>query len=371
MMKRGFIFCVGVFMIFRLSAQETASEDLLTRASGEFNLGHFVGIPRILTDSATRKMSKEQKVRAFSILSQTYLVLDKPALADSSYLELLRADPEYIASEDKDAIDVVFLSQKFTTRPVFTPHARLGLPFAWSSTIVSNSTSPVPTDVSQFLRPGFQFGVGMDWNITDQWSLGTEGVLSFRSYRKQVSGISDGDDINVIDKQTWVDIPLYVKFSDDKGKWRPFGYAGVALNLLIGSRATIDFVNRSSSQGQESPEAGPDIRVNPSRYLINRSLVIGGGVKYKIGKNYVFADLRYMYGMTNITKPEGVYYRTQGDNPQALVEELTKYQYVFDFLSINSVTISVGYVLPIYQPRMIKRATTKKVAKRLSETTKE
>lgn len=39
-----------------------------------------------------------------------------------------------------------------------------------------------------------------------------------------------------MERQNWFDVPLYIKYSDDSGKIRPFGYTGFAFNFLISSR---------------------------------------------------------------------------------------------------------------------------------------
>ncbi len=347
-----------------LKAQETTVDDVLNRANEAFSVGHFSTVRLILSDSLTRKMSSEQKQRAFMMLAQVYLILDKPNTADSSYLLLLRANPEFVPTPETDPIDIVYLSQKFTTRPLFTPHARLGMPLSWATNLFSTNTSSLPTSTSQSLRPNIEFGAGIEWNYNDHLSIGTEGVLSFRSYRKRVTGISLHDEVSIIDKQIWADVPLYIKYSDSKGKWRPYGYAGAALNLLLSSRATLGFVNRSPSLGVETPEEGVDVNTTDSRYFINRSLLFGAGVKYKYGKDFFFAEMRYMAGLNNQTKPDKIYVR--GDDG-VLVPEATKYQYVFGLFRLNAVSVSVGYIRPIYQPRVIKRVSTKQVMRKINK----
>ncbi|MCU0420599.1 MAG: PorT family protein [Cyclobacteriaceae bacterium] len=347
-----------------LQAQETTVDDVLNRATEAFSVGHFSTVRLMLSDSLTRKMSNEQKQRTFAMLAQVYLILDKPRTADSCYLLLLRANPEFVPTPETDPIDIVYLSQKFTTRPLFTPHVRLGMPLAWATNLFSTNTSSLATDASQSVRPNVEFGAGIEWNYNDHFSIGTEALLSFRSYGKRITGISLHDEVNIIDKQSWVDVPLYLKYSDSKGKWRPYGYAGAALNLLLSSRATIGFINRSPSLGVETPEEGVDVNTTDSRYLINRSLLLGAGVKYKYGKDFFFAEVRYMAGLNNQTKPDQVYVR--GDEG-TLVPEATKYQYVFGLFRLNAVSISVGYVRPIYQPRVIKRASTKQVMRKINK----
>jgi len=76
-------------------------------------------------------------------------------------------------------------------------------------------------------------------------------------------------------------------------------------------------------------------------------LVFGGGVKYKIGRDFVYADLRYMAGLSNFTKPDKNYYANDGTFDPAI----TNYQYVSDFFRMDNLSLSFGYIHPIYDPR--------------------
>src|SRR5258708_1919531 len=102
-------FLIGQFTI--ASAQNIECEQTLDQASNEFNAGHFYGIPSLLKSCIEKNaFTNEQQVRAYLLLCQTYLIIDDPIAAEDSYLKLLKADPEYVATDEKDPIDVVFLS---------------------------------------------------------------------------------------------------------------------------------------------------------------------------------------------------------------------------------------------------------------------
>ena len=114
----------------------------LSHAESEFSAGHFYAIPSILQKCLQGQgFSREQKVRAYLLLSQVYLVIDDPIAAEDSYLKLLKAEPEYVADENKDPIDVVYLSKKFTATPIFTPHLRAGVNTTFFRSIYSISYS--------------------------------------------------------------------------------------------------------------------------------------------------------------------------------------------------------------------------------------
>lgn len=86
------IFISVIFLLFfnPMLAQDKDCEQILSEADHEFSSGRFYGIPELLKSCLDGGFTNEQKVRAYLILTQTYLILDNPKAADDSYLKLLR-----------------------------------------------------------------------------------------------------------------------------------------------------------------------------------------------------------------------------------------------------------------------------------------
>jgi hypothetical protein len=360
----------GVFFIGFLGsagAQSNECELTLSQAAEEFNAGHFYGIPSLLRSCIERnELTSEQRVRAYLLLCQAYLIIDDPIAAEDSYLKLLKADPEYVATNEKDPVDVVYLSKKFTSTPIFTPHIRLGGSTSLYRTIYDLNTQSRPDKVNHTLRPGFLFGAGVDWNINDNVSICVNANLSYRAFRTVRSQISLLDILTVTEKQFWFDVPVFLKYSDNKGRFRPFGYIGAALNVLLSSNASMQLVN-ANADGSQTNSLGPDVSLKYLRNTINRSLVIGGGVRYKVGKDFLFADLRYMPGLSNLAK-EGMY-STDPAHPQTPKElesndALSRYRYVDSAFRLDNLALSIGYIKPLYNPRKVKYARGAKSAAR-------
>lgn len=351
-------FYISLMLLMALSPawsqEEGDCQASLNRANAEFEAGRFYGLPSILKTCLDNGFSNEQKVRAYLLLTQTYLILDDPIAAEDSYLKLLQADPEYVATPEKDPIDVVYLSKKFTATPRFTPHFRAGTNTAWTRIIREFNTDPyseVTTD--SYLRPGFQIGAGIDWNMTDNWSISTGLSFSGRSFRKVKQNISGDDELTIIEKQTWIDIPFYLKYQKSVGKIRPFGYVGYSLNLLVGYRVSLNGVDNSPSLGNtQSPVSGADERLLSKRNFFNQSIITGGGFKYKLGKDFLYVDLRYAAGLTNLVRADLNAY-DPSDNT-ALDNDVTTYRWVSDLFRMDNLSLSVGYIRPIYDPRKIR-----------------
>lgn len=356
LMKRRLLFFGLLSVLFSVScvaqeanpSKDTDCEQILIQADDEFNAGRFYGLPALLKPCLDNgNFSNEQKVRAYLLLTQAYLILDDPIAADDSYLKLLRADPEYVANTARDPIDVYYLSKKFTSVPIFTPHLRIGLNTSFPRTIYNISTSGTPLETKNILKIGFQVGGGVDWNLNNHWSISAEGNYSYKAFKRETDGFFDADEQVIVEKQNWFDIPMYVKYSDDSGKIRPFGYAGFAINLLISARGPDWLLKNNSSDGSAIETTDKAEVLTSKRNFINRSLVIGGGAKYKIGKDFIYADVRYMAGISNLTNTENNYYLKDGTFDPAIA----KYGEVSDLFTLDNLSLSFGYIHPIYNPR--------------------
>jgi WD40 repeat protein len=246
LMRRHRLFFLSLIIITlsstALKAQNTQPaatdcEQILIQADDEFNAGRYYGIPSLLQNCLDKgNFSNEQQVRAYLLLAQAYLILDDPIAADDSYLKLLKADPEFEASMSQHPIDIYYLSKKFIATPIFTPHVRIGLNTSLPRTIYDINTSGTTLTGNDVLKVGVQAGIGVDWNIDTHWSLCIEGNYAYKAFKQDNEYFFDLDQQSIVEKQNWLDIPMYIKYADDSGKIRPFGYAGFAVNLLWSAR---------------------------------------------------------------------------------------------------------------------------------------
>ena len=356
------------------AAPDISCDQKISHAEAEFNAGHFYAIPAILKDCLEPgALSREQSVRAFLVLCQAYLLIDDPTAAEDSYLKLLNSDPEFVPNEKDHPIDIVYLSKKFTSRPIFTPHFRFGVNTSFFRSIYSSSTEPYGVTTKNPIKVGIQLGGGLDWNIDDNFSLCVEIDFATRGYERLQTSTQSPDASSIIASQTWIDLPLYVKYNFSLNeKIRPFGYMGIALNYLLSASNQFSYTDVKPGGNQQVAE-GPSEQVKYQRNLLNRSFLIGGGVRYKIGKDFVYADLRYMAGMTNIAIENQVFYADPstvdpaqiGDPNHYLSPNVTKYHYVSDLFRLDNLSLTIGFVKPLYDPRKIKKARTKSVSRNI------
>lgn len=350
-------------------------EKVLNDATEEFNAGHFYSIPVILKPCIDNGFTKEQRQRAYLLLTQTYLLLEDPVSAELSYLKVLKANPEYITDPNRDPIEVVYLSKKFTADPSFLFSIRMGGNTSPIQVIQSRSTSGINDTKQYFLKFGWQAGIGIEWNITDNISFSTELGYSLTGYRFEKQNNFHRDTQEFMDRQTWMNLPLSFKYTDASGKYRPYGYVGYGAHFLLTDKASIKIFNedQNSTGGEVSTQSSesPALNFITKRNRLNYSLFLGGGIKYKRGLDYVFFDVRYAFGLTNVTKSESYadYAGIGSDYSQNNVLESSaatwRWGHVDDFLRMDNLSISIGYVHPFYKPRKMKKAKTKSVLRKI------
>lgn len=331
----------------KVFAQSSTCSEVLVDARSSFEAGHLYSIPAMLKPCLDNGFDKGQKIQAYWLLARTYLLIDDPISAEDSYLKLLRLDPEYNIDEDLDPIDLVYLSNKFTTTPIFVLFAKVGTNFI-SPQVIHN----FGMDNTQLLNEeytsltGFHVSAGGEYNASDKFSFGLE--FMFSQSRYNYSNTFFNNDFQTLDEQlTFFNIPVYVKYRLKFNKIRPYLYAGYSSDFLLSSTGSAELLDRVSSvspgeEVAEFPVTGPDISLTQQRRFYNSSIFAGIGANYRIGYNYIFIDARYAFGLSNIVDIQNQY---------SNAEFLYKYAFVDNYKRLNTLSISIGFVKPLYKPR--------------------
>jgi hypothetical protein len=361
-------FCLIISISTSVFAQDEDCELTLTRATDEFNAGHFYAIPSILNNCLS-KFTREQRQRANLLLTQTYLLLDDPIGAKRSYLEVLKANPEFLADENIHPIDVVYLSKKFTSSPIFSWFVKAG-----------SNVSPVRVihDLQAFtsenvkesysLKAGYQVSAGGDYNVNEQIALRAELNYLSTAYNHKTRNYFESDTKDLKDRQSWIGLPITVNYSDTKGRYRPYGYVGYSVHYLLNDVANITIVKIDDTENKDDNES-PDIKLRYKRNNFNQSIIVGGGVKYKFGLDFLFIDMRYSIGLKNIVKVQNLfanYDESQTSNQfTESMDPLTSFAHVEDYFRLDNLSVSIGFLRPLYKPRELKKARTRSILRGL------
>ena len=354
--------CAGV----KLLAQDEC-ELILVQATEEFNAGHLYGIPGMLKDCLDKNENRGWRQRAYLLLSETYLLLEDPLGAEQSYLNVLRSNPEFLTDQNRDPIDLVYLSGKFTATPIFSLYADIGPNISPVRVIhdVRIGGESYTKEKYQIRRLGWHLGVGMDFNYNDYISASAGASITLTKFDHTTTNLfgQNKDIVEFLDNQTWFMVPISIKYSEAHGKIRKYGYAGYSFNFLLTDNADIDIKNRDSKTIEVTSEEFSAIDKSLSsiglmqyRSKLNGAFFVGGGLKYKYKLDYFYVDLRYSFGIKNITDPK---------NRFNTIREGLPFPYVDDDFRMDNVAISVGFIHPLYKPRKLKKARTRTLLRKI------
>lgn len=373
--RLGTVLMLCIISVFIARAQNDDCELTLNRASEEFNAGHFYAIPSVLSP-CLQQFSKEQRQRAYLLLVQTYLLLDDPIGAKQSYLSILKANPEFQTDTAVHPIDVIYLSKKFTATSIFSWFARMGTNVTIPRMIHDlNPFGETGASEKYLLRLGYHVGIGGDLNVNDKINLRAEIGYALAAFKHESNNYWEEDSKEVIERQNWVSIPFTVQYNDTRGKYRPYGFVGYSVHYLLGAKSTITLYNSKPVANSSTEEIVRALKESPNfdilymRNRLNHSAVLGGGLKVKVGLDFVFVDVRYNMGLKNVTSEKNLY----GDNDEAATSAKIIGTYdpsmgwgdVSDLFRIDNVSLSIGFLRPLYKPRELKRAHTKSVMKQM------
>jgi hypothetical protein len=202
------------------------------------------------------------------------------------------------------------------------------------------------------------------------------------SYEKEEDGLwSTPTSTTLLEKQNWIGVPIIAKYSFNPGKkFIPFVLGGFGFSHLVTTTGNPTLVDRPSINDEaETPSRSPDVDYDFKRKVWNRSLILGGGFRYKWGLHYLVADVRYNFGLANLYDYSGSVFDyshsiNSGENVDnttpSLVSSGTP---VFrqgasdDFFRMNNLIISIGYQHQLYKPRELKKARTGSIFRNLGK----
>ncbi len=368
--RRYTFFCVFLFVSIYGYGQDCVSSLDLAKAS--FQGGKLYDIPQILESCIEDGFSTEQKVEAFELLSLVYLYIDEPEKAEESYLNLLKADPEW-APDSASEVEIDYLSKKFKTTPIFTLYPiKLGVNYSFVKVININGVdNPATTKQSYTQKFGFQVGTGVDWNIFKNISLGGEVLFTTKNYQYHNNLFANppgstlqetpGDSLVIDFTNNGFEVPVFVRYTHKFKKWYPFAYLGYMFSYTFsfnGKPAYFD-INVKGTDQTVNPDVGRILNLNPIRNSFNHSILGGLGIKYRLKYEYFLFEVRYALGLKNVLNANDQFNFGSGDTQNDIRAYSYRYAQVDDDFRIDNVYINLGFVHPLYKPRKIEKKRRK------------
>ncbi|MFC2124285.1 porin family protein [Bacteroidota bacterium] len=363
-MSRTYIFFSIILLIFYsgqlrpVQAQDQSCTNQLEDIQEFFGNGNYHMIPGYTDDCLASGFTKSERITAYRLITITYLFLDDLNKADSVYTLLLREDPERLPDPSVDPPDLVFLHNNFRTSPIFATKIFGGINYTIPEIIHNVSLySDDLVDERYVASLGGVLGAGIELNVMPGLSLGTEAAVSIKNIDYRNTFLERQDTIAEIyqtvgftENQFWLDIPIYLKYTIEKGRIRPYIFGGFSWNFLFFTQAS-GIVKSYNQKIAPSGDFGlftfedPGFDIAERRSLVNYGLIFGAGVMFKLeGINYLTIDLRYNPGMTNVFNTKK---RFEND------AQIIQYGRLGDDFRISAFSLNLGFFLPHYKPKKI------------------
>ena len=138
-----------------------------------------------------------------------------------------------------------------------------------------------------------------------------------------------------------------VRYTHGTKPLRPFAAIGYAPGLLLRDRADMVIDGDTESEVFD---------YKYKRATFNSSVVAAMGLKYKWGLRYIYGEVRYSLGLSNLANPE-----TRWDEFGGINQD---WPYVDDDFRMDNLYVSIGYGHPFYKARKLKNARTKSVLRK-------
>lgn len=346
-----------------LNVNGQACEQKLKDAEQSYQQGLLREIPEMLENCLRFGFNKEERERSYKLLILTNIFLDDMEKAEHYLLKLLRSNPQFTVNAI-DPPELLHLYNGFRTKSVFSLEIKGGINTSFINTLRENGVGNGPNAFKTYKNQvGFQLGAGINYRILNTIEIAGEINLVNQRF-EQIDSIRttlftdaerpEGYNFTAIEageNQTWIEIPIAVKYGFKVNKFHPFVYVGASMKYLINAELNISRVNIDPSD-IETPQRrveGPPINLLNAgiRKNFQYSLLGGAGLKYQIGIDYLVFNLRYNFGLTDM--------RNKNAPLNADSDLLYRYGYIDDDFKINKVAISIGYVKPFYKPKKLKR----------------
>lgn len=321
----------------------------LRLARATYEQGRLHEIRAQLNASVLAEMSKQEKVEAYKILCLSYIYLEEPEKADEAMLNILRTDPYFQINIAVDPAEFVALYKTFRRNPIYRIGVHLGGNFSQPN--VSEVVSTIYGYSEYQSKFGLQLGFSADYPlnfISNRLTLHAD--LGWQKKKFELTSSNDqGDDEKnqtlAIESQSWLSLPVLIQFSILKvdeikpRKYDPYVSLGISTDLLLDAT----FNAERTREGETSIEA-KNYDVKAQRNSLNLSLVSALGVKTRFAGGLLGIEVRYVYGLSDITSLNKEYNNTDIFLTYGVPSTLYK---------MNSVSVNVTYAQNIFNPKKL------------------
>lgn len=342
-MRRTLLLIAAVLSVgsYVAHGQSTCAQTLRL-AQSIYEQGRLHELPNLLGNCLHDGFTDEEKVAAYKLLTLAHIYLEEPIKADEMMLALLRTDTEYKVNDAVDPAEFVALYKTFRTYPIYRIGGKLGG--------AASAPSIVSADYVDDGANRYDYNFGFSGRISAEIPLGVRAknfalnpevafqILSFNGSNSGADAVKQTDGTET---QTWISVPISMQYTlHEKGITALYVAGGLSADYLLSSSIKI-----FSDRGDEiSTVSENTYSVAEQRNNFNAAAILSTGYKRKTGKGYLILELRYKMGLFPMLTKADTYENS------TLV---WNYHYVDGIFKLNTLSLSVGYVLNRYNPKKL------------------
>jgi hypothetical protein len=348
-MKKFLIKVIPVILIFfqvsLLQAQVNRCALNLEEAQEKFMSGQIQEVPRLLLDCINQGFSYEDRIEAYKLLINAYIFDDNIEQAEKYMLDFLDDYPDYEASPD-DPFEFVSLFELYDNSPRFSLGGHIGTNLSMVEVTEPFGVYDVNEVSGEYkMAPGFNMGGHINFFLSKKIELSLEPMVSIKNIRYEVTPFSFTQ-TEYKERQGRMELPVSIVYKFNEKALSPYVRMGVTPSLLTGGSAESSryYLNTGSVSFEDISNESMDVSdLRPSLSFYG---FLGAGLRYQLSKSYLFADVRYNYGLTAMVDPESR--QNVNDNNTWL------YYNTQDNFFLNDLMITFGYTVVFYKPKKIK-----------------
>lgn len=326
--------CIG--LSYQYSYAQTSCAQTLRLAQSIYESGRLHELENTLAECLKgNNFTPQEKVSAYKLLTLAYIYLEEPEKADEAMLQILTLQKEFQVNPEADPAEFVALYKTFRTNPIYRLGGKGSFLTSQPNVVSSNKTNDGFNEYSN----GFGFAVGITAEIPflNKWNLNPEIQFLQRTHNSSNSygtRTTSGTEI-----QQWIGLPIVAQYEfwiKPKKGLVAYASAGATIEYLLSASKRLETQIDNYQPVKES-----DVDVSDQRNAINSGVLIGLGLKKKISSGYLVTEVRYQHGLLQLI-PAGETFTNS--------TQIFNYHDVDALYKMNSISLSIGYIVNIYRP---------------------
>lgn len=330
-----------IFSSTHLAAQSTCTQTLRS-ARATYDQGRLHELPALLEGCIRHGFTQQEKVEAYKLLTLAYIYLEEPAKADQAMLDLLSTDHYFEINPATDPAEFVALYKTFRTKPIYRVGGRAGAVASMPNVIEAVKANDGKSEYTA--RVGFHVNLALEIPLRNNLTLNPELGYTQRSfgYTNTVTFTDTTFTTTAIEKQSWVSLPIVIQYEFKLRKLKPFISFGIQGDYLLGAK----FIGNRTRKGYQFIEE-KSFDLTDQREKLNLSIIAAGGMHFKLGGGVVVTEIRFLYGLSNINSTTSAF-NVDSNLP-------FQYGYADSVYKLNSLSLTVGYLHNIFNPKKLRK----------------